>query len=302
METNCVDKIASEYPGRASIRWQVPSQSEQELLEALVPFREPPEGAEEIKRSRSRLVVRVRLKNGRSAYLKRYRVKGWARQAASLLHPSKVKREYTICQEAKKRGLPVAPVIGAAEVQQSGFLVESYIAHEAVEPAVSLQELLRNPAADLAPLGREGLLKALAHFLVFMQENGVEHADLQSSHILVRLPIQLPPEFVLIDLDGARLHEGSLGREAVIRHLVQLNRSLWGKAPTPPERLQFLRELIKVHPRLVGLGARRLWYRVAFLSALRWGKKSRIERTFYSWKFIFSDRLPPHLRHILKEG
>jgi len=300
--TKDFNAMGSIQPGNNSIRWLVPSRREQELLEALIPFDDLPENAREIKRSRSRRVLQVRLKDGRSAYLKRYRVKSRPRQAASLFHPSKARREYTVCREARRRGLPVAAAVGAAEVRRHGFLLESYIAHEAVEPAVPLQELLRSPQADLGPLSRKALLKALAGFVASIQQSGIEHDDLQSSHILVRLPIQPSPQFTLIDMDGARLHPGPLDRREVIRHLAQLNRSLWGKAPTPRERLQFLRELIKVHPQLKGVRAKPLWERIALLSALRWGRKSRVEQEFYAWKFIFSGRFPPHLRQILKGG
>lgn len=302
MEAKSADRKVSKQPCEGSVRWLVPSRREQQLLEALIPFDDLPDSAREIKRSRSRLVLKVQLKDGRSAYLKRYRVKSRPRQAASLVHPSKAKREYAVCREATQRGLPVASVIGAAEVRRHGLLLESYVAHKAVEPAASLQELLRNPQADLGPLSRKALLEALAGFVASIQESGIEHDDLQSSHILVRLPIQSSPQFVLIDMDGARLHPGPLGRREVIHHLAQLNRSLWGKAPTPRERLQFLRELIKVHPQLKGVRPKPLWERIALLSALRWGKKSRAQQEFYAWKFIFSGRFPPHLRQILKGG
>ncbi len=287
---------------KTAIRWLVPSQETQEMLEEVIPLREPPTSGKEVKRSRSRLVVQQFLRDGRSVYLKRYKVKTPGRKAASLVHPSKVKREYTVSQAALERGLPVAPVIGAAEIRQSGFLVESYIAHEAVEPSISLQELLENPTADLGPLSRKELLAAVAHLLVTVQQKGLEHDDLKSHHILLRRPLEKPPQFVLIDLDGARLHSGPLGLGAILNNLAQLNRSLWKKVPAPAERLQFLRELIRVHPRLEEQGVGRLWRRVAVLSALRRKKISRAERLRYRLQFELGGQIPRELYRILRES
>jgi len=285
----------------ASVRWLVPSKHERELLEPFVPFGPDTEGREEIKRSRSRLVIRQQLADGRSVYLKRYWVKTRGRKAASLFHASKVKREYAVSRAAFDLGLPVARVVGGAEIRRGGFLVESYIAHEAVEPSVPLQALVQNPDADLGPLSRRDLLAALARFLLSIQIKGLEHNDLQSDHVLVRCPLSNPPEFALIDLDGARLHSTPLGLAAIVNNLVQLNRSLWGKVPLPQERLQFLRELIKVHPRLKEQGVARLWRRVAVLSALRREKRSYPKRLFYRSQFELRGQIPGQLQRILKK-
>ena len=256
---------------------------------------------EEIKRSPTRLVLRTRLADGASVYIKRYLQTNWGRRIASRVHPSKARREYEVTLAALDRDIPAAPALAAAEVWDRGFLVENYIVLEAVEPAVSLGQALGETSPVAGGMTRGELLQVLARFLVSIQQKGFNHDDLRCDHILVRRPADRPPEFVLIDLDGARIHRGPLGFSQIVHNLVQLNRSTWGMAPTPAERLQFLRELIRVHPRLSDCRAPALWRRIAALSAIRRRKGSSGRQWLRRARFELFGQLSGKVQRTLKE-
>jgi hypothetical protein len=260
------------------IHWYGAREEDQALLEPLVPFRGTPPGGEISKRSRSRLGYRVPLEDGRAIYIKRYKVTGLRRRSAALAGPSKARREYNVSVWAEKRGLPVARVLGGADVYSHGRLRESYIAHEAFEPALTLEDITRAWNREASSGDRDQLRRDVAAMLVGVQQKGLEHVDLRAEHILVRQTEEGPAELCLIDLDNARRHRSPLGFSAIVRNLVQINRSMWYPQVSPFERLKFLREYIKVHPRLSNANTRDLWKRIAALSAIRKRKGPRSMR------------------------
>jgi hypothetical protein len=83
--------------------------------------------------------------------------------------------------------------------------------------------------------------------------------------------------------------------------MVQINRSTWGLGLSAWDRLRFLREFIKVHPRLGHYRAGPLWRRIALESALRRKKSPPFVRLQLRARDEFDDKIPEALRRVLKE-
>jgi len=300
MERAWIEK--TETRGGQVFHWAAESIEVLDRFRGLCPFERPPEGAEVAKTSRSRFVIRIEWAAGQAVYIKRYRLLDWKRRAASWIHASKVRRERELTEEALRRGIAVPRAMATLEIRRGGRLVESYLVQEAIEPAVSLEALLRQ-SPRLKPWAEpERFRAALIRFLIGIQQKGFKHEDLRADHILIRESAADPPGFVLIDLDGARLQNGPLGLSQIVHNLVQLNRSTWGLGLSAWDRLRFLREFIKVHPRLGHYRAGPLWRRIALESALRRKKSPPLERLRLRTRYEFQGKIPEALSRVLKEG
>lgn len=281
--------------------WLHTPQMVQSHLQKWIPFDSPPKDTQMIKSSASRMVVKAPLDDNRTVFIKRYRIQSFGHMLVSLFHASKARREFLATQMAQVKGISVATVLAAAEQRVTGFLRESYLVLEAIEPSKSLEELLTKDFATWEKKAQQDFLSQLCRYLVEVQEKGFKHDDFRSDHILIRQSPGIQQEFALIDLDGAKDYGAPLHRDAIIHNLVQLNRSLWREVPTPWQRLQFLREFTKVHPRLKNETVSRLWHEVAFLSALRKSRVAPPLRLAYRICFHFTGKIPESLRPWLKK-
>jgi hypothetical protein len=261
----------------------------------VIPFDAVPEGAEEIKRSRSRLVVRMPGPDGHPVYIKRYKIRTTVRQYASLLHHSKSRREISVHQAAEQQGIPVAPVVLGLDIRHNGILRESYLVQKEIPEAVAIQDWIISENFD-----PDMLIPKLARFLVDVQQKGFYHDDLRTDHILLRWKEKNHPEFFLIDLDNARLHNGPLGFEDIVNNLVQLNRSLFDTPLHPWLLLQFLREFTRVHPRLESRHPGPLWRRISFFSGLRKARPNPMRETWYRLQYEMTGDIPEPIKKILK--
>lgn len=299
MERAWIEK--TETRGGQVFHWAAESIEVLDRFREICPFEHPPEGAGVAKISRSRFVIRIEWAPGQAVYIKRYRLLDWKRRAASWVHSSKVRRERELTEGAVRRGISVPRAMATLEIRRGGRLVESYLVQEAIEPAVSLETLLRR-SLHLEPLTEPDRFRAaLIRFLTGIQQKGFKHEDLRIDHILIREPVSDSPVFVLIDLDGAKLSNGPLGLSRIVQNLVQLNRSTWGSGLSAWDRLRFLREFIKVHPRLGHYRAGPLWRRIAVESALRRKKSPSLERLRLRSRYEFNGKIPEALSRMLKE-
>lgn len=286
------------------LHWFCRSDEDQKLLEPLVPYGEPPSGARVVKQSRTRKVLRATLADNRAVYIKRYKIGSIPRRIASLVHTSKARREFQVNMEAERRQVPVARVLGGVEVEKNLTIRENYLIHEAVEPACDLKEYCQRfeKVSESEPLAE--LRRSLVRFLVEVQGKGFKHDDFRADHILVcdGDDSESGLQFVLIDLDNAAFRNGPLGYDDIVHNLVQLNRSLWGKWPSLWERLKFLREFIRVHPRLCNQSTLELWTRIAVLSVQRRRKDPWPIQVLDSARFEMTGKMPPHFRKDMRKA
>lgn len=279
-----------------SIIWLGESETGRSLLPSIIPFEKLPLGAELIKQAPTRIVVRVTLPDGRAAFVKRYRLKSCFHRMASWVHASKARREYQVSLQAAEAGIPVAPVLGAAEVYHRGLLFESYVIQESVEPARSLLQLLRHGVLKERSEDFRRISGNLAGFTVFAHDHGFLHDDFRTDHILLKKFTEDSPEFILIDLDNSRLLKRPLTRKEVLQNLVQLNRSLWKDPPGPLSRMRFLRTLIRIHSGLRGCNPRVLFRQVFVCSAIR-EYRLPFWRRIPEWiRFQVTGQIPEQLR------
>jgi len=161
----------------------------------------------------------IELPCGRSARLKRLRRGGWA---ASLWRDRYAGRERLLDNlrvplEAARRGVPTAAPLALLIERAGAGLYRAWLAVEELDAAD-----LRTRLAAGRPLSTEELGAALS-VVRRMHERGIEHRDLNLGNLLVG-DGPGPPAFV-IDLDGARLHDGPLSFRARLRGLRRLERS-----------------------------------------------------------------------------
>jgi tRNA A-37 threonylcarbamoyl transferase component Bud32 len=179
----------------------------------------------------------IELPSGRSARLKRLHRGGWA---ASLWRDRYAGRERLLDNlrvplEAARRGVPTAAPLALLIERAGAGLHRAWLAVEELDAAD-----LRTRLAAGSPPSTEQLGATLS-VVRRMHERGIEHRDLNLGNLLVG-DGPGPPAFV-IDLDGARVHDGPLSFRARLRGLRRLERS-YVKCCYPGPASEELRRLI----------------------------------------------------------
>ncbi len=208
------------HPQRASSAspWSVhrPDAMSLDLFDAI----DAPE-AEPVSRSPRATVVRITC-HQRPVYLKRFQYPARLAWRYAWRIPEAL-ANFRTAQRLELAGAAVVPHLAAAW-QSGGLSGTSILLTGVVDGARPLSDLLKDPSA-FARLRRRGTA-AFAAWLGHLHSAGIAPHDLKISNILVRGLDTPVPEFILLDLDNARLCRwGGVGTGMAERNLHQCFRS-----------------------------------------------------------------------------
>jgi tRNA A-37 threonylcarbamoyl transferase component Bud32 len=168
----------------------------------------------------SRVVV-----GGLDLHVKHYKgdARDWAR---CLFRGRRAVREFAICREVARRGVPTVEALGVGEYANRLGASDSVLVTRTLPDARPLLDYLEHelPALPLAlrAVTRQRLALALGELLARQHRAGVRHTDLHPGNILVRFD-EGEPRLLLIDLDAVRLGP-PMGWRASRENLVVLDR------------------------------------------------------------------------------
>jgi serine/threonine protein kinase len=165
-----------------------------------------------LKTSRLRWAAIFDLMEGKRAFLKMDRTKGWTEALKYLLLPSKARKEWFIAYRLQKKNLNVPSPMGWLEKGRWGWVKESYYLSEAVGSGGSLIDLFVSP--------KEPLTEPLAKTIKAFHDAGLFHRDLHAGNLLWN-----GESFFLTDLHRADLFR-SLSLKQRLQNLSHLFHSL----------------------------------------------------------------------------
>jgi hypothetical protein len=165
---------------------------------------------------------RLVLPGGVRLVVKRMRRGGWA---ASLWRDrfagtSRLLRNLSVPIEASRRGVPTAAPAAMLTEQGPPGLYRAWLAVEEIRGAEDLLTRWSRPA----PPGEAEVAEVL-RTVRRMHDAGVDHRDLNLGNLLVRAEGEGVPETYVVDLDGARLHDGPLPVRKRRAALLRMERS-----------------------------------------------------------------------------
>ena len=173
----------------------VPRDDLDPLLAALE--REPTAaGAELVKRSRARLVLRAALAGGGSAYLKVYLGAEGLDRARFAFGRSRARQEYTNLGRVRTLGIAAVEPLCCAKRRNERGRLEALLVTRALEDAASLSdELTRGDAAR-----RDELLAAVGRLVRGLHDHNLYHRDLHCGNVLVTRGDGGETRLVLVDV------------------------------------------------------------------------------------------------------
>jgi tRNA A-37 threonylcarbamoyl transferase component Bud32 len=174
-----------------------------------------------IKASQARRVWRMKL-DGRSVYVKRYRVRGLRERLKYRVAPPRAEAEWRAALALAQAGIEAAAPLAVGVAHSGGWLRDAFfVAAEAPgEPFTTLLDSLRSRRGGVAPL-----LRATAALHERLREAGILHPDLHGGNMLVRMQAG-EPRIALVDLHSIRLPRLS-PRRVRARMRAKLAHSLW---------------------------------------------------------------------------
>jgi len=185
-------------------------------------------------------ILEIATPGGRDVILKVLRKGGLGARARGSFHGrARLLAEMGVLAEAVRRGVPCAPVAFGATARMKDGRLAAVLATEKIPEAVTLGEILVEPAASAASSGdrREALARA-GNAVRACHDRGLDHADLNLGNVLVsiRRPPRAPGAWV-IDLGVSKL--GSpLTPSQRAANLVRLLRSVEKHLGRDPRRLR----------------------------------------------------------------
>lgn len=213
--------------------------------------------AELVKHGPRRSVYRVDLAD-RRFYVKHYRSRRWWRRIVDVLRPSDSRREYRRVVETHRRRLPTVRPLAVGQSYRRGLPHDSYLITEAIWPACSFDDYVRNVLPRTAPRRqarlRQELARTLARLAADAHRAGVDHRDLHAGNILVRMPPAQSnadttlPELHLIDLPSVRL-SSALNWRRSLRALALMG-SAWSSLASRTDLWRFWLEYVRRRPDL----------------------------------------------------
>jgi glycosyltransferase involved in cell wall biosynthesis len=173
--------------------------------------------------SRSTRATVARLtRNKHDCYLKRFHYPASLAWRYAWRAPEAL-TNFRIAQRLDLAGVPVVPHLAAAW-QPDVLSGTSILQTGVIDGAGSLSRLLSDPAAFASRCHRG--TPAFAAWLGHLHSAGIAPHDLKISNILIRGPEPVAPEFILLDLDNARIRRwGGVSAHEAERNLHQCFRS-----------------------------------------------------------------------------
>lgn len=199
---------------------------------------ETPDGAEPVKRSRAREVLRLRLADGSEVFVK------WSRRERLRWRRSSAASEYRNLRRVRAAGIPAVEPLALAE-RGAGLRRDALLMTRAASGAAPLAEALR----EVDAAGQRALLGAAAALARRLHEARLWHRDLHVGNLLhaggelllvdlqklIALPVPLPEALRARDLVWL-VSDGRLGLAASPREIAS---AYVAAAPGGPERERF---------------------------------------------------------------
>ena len=167
----------------------------------------------------------IRLRDGETALVRRYRHGGLLRALTGgcfFSWPPRPFRELAITEELRRRGFRTVEVYAACVQRLSGPFYRGCLVTRELPDAKDLWAALQDDLAGRGTL--RAVLKATAETLRDMHREGVYHSDLNLKNLLVRFRGEGVDSYV-IDFDKAKLFLGGLPQPLAQKNLNRLRRS-----------------------------------------------------------------------------
>jgi len=207
----------------AGLDWKV-RRGARAIVEALCGALDDPgriEGSAQIKASIARSVWRMNL-DGRTVYVKRYRVRGWSERLKYRIVPPRAEAEWRAAIALAKAGIEAANPLAVGVARRGPWLHDAFfVADEA--PGVPYAELLAALRAESGDV--TSLLGATVDLHDRLRDAGFDHPDLHGGNMLARLDGGTP-RIVLVDLHSIRLPR-RFPRRSGSRMCAKLAHALW---------------------------------------------------------------------------
>ena len=127
--------------------------------------------------------------------LRRLNYGRWRHRFCDTFRPSRARRAFHSALALEAAGLPVARVLGVAELRRGRWPVHAYLLSHEIPHTETLAQRARQPSPWPRPL-----IIALADLLACLHTAGFMHGDLKASNVLIATDGQP----WLIDFDGVR--------------------------------------------------------------------------------------------------
>jgi hypothetical protein len=180
-------------------------------------------GGEESRYHGRAKLAHLRLNDGTSALVRRYRHGGVLRRFTGGVFctwPPRPFRELAITEAARRAGLPTVEVLAACVERIWGPFYRGCLVTRELAGARDLWAALQDDS-----FGRRSVLEAVARSVRHMHRRGIYHGDLNLKNILVaREGARL--QSYIIDFDKARLFAGEVPAAKAERNLARLLRSI----------------------------------------------------------------------------
>jgi tRNA A-37 threonylcarbamoyl transferase component Bud32 len=160
-----------------------------------------------VKHGPHRTVYRVQL-DGRSVYVKHYRVADARAMFSQWAQSSKSRREWDHAERAAAASIPTFVPLALGEQRKAGFVFENFLVTEGIDDVEPLDRFVQDVIPKLA-FGRQTRIRlrlthGLAELVAKLHDAGVLHPDLHAGNVLVRLHESDAIELFLIDLQEAK--------------------------------------------------------------------------------------------------
>jgi hypothetical protein len=159
---------------------------------------------------------------GRTVYVKRYRVRGWADRIKYRLAPPRAEAEWRAARGLAAAGIEAAQPLAVGVARRGPWLTDAFFV-AAKAPGVPHTELLtalREGEGDV-----DALLRATVELYERLCAAGFFHPDLHGGNMLARLDGGVP-RIALVDLHSVRLRR-RIGRRSRARMRAKLAHTLW---------------------------------------------------------------------------
>ena len=196
---------------------------------------------------RSSRVLKRRLQLGNvqlDVFAKQSRRRNLLRKAVGLLRRTRPSRNWKMGWSLLTAGIPTALPLAVVEKRVAGLRIVSGIVTRSLLPGHTLEEFIRQKAAQMSLAEFRHLTTDLADLFARLYKHDFFHRDLKGKNIFVHLDRANHPRLYLLDLDGCRTD----GRDYLkrVKSLARLARaSLNWPIVTRSARLRFLKAYLQ---------------------------------------------------------
>ncbi len=160
-------------------------------------------GGRVLKDSRLRWAAILPIEEGKTIFIKKFRILGGLQGFKYLIRPSGAMREWLVSRFLSQKGILTPTALGILERRRHGILKESFFIAEGLDESEVLIDFYKNRMERLNQKGkRNQILKLLAEMTRKIHDIGLFHRDFHGGNFLVI--DEDPPSLYIIDFHYAK--------------------------------------------------------------------------------------------------